>query len=147
MSQQRVENLRRLYAALARGDTQGVIERLHPTAELHQPPESPGASSYYGRDEVARGTTDFLSAWDDFTFEPREVSAIGDAVLMNMLLTGRGKGSGVEVTMSVFHAWTFRDGQPHRLFVCMTREDALEAAGLGSSALDESEQRPTRDTG
>ena len=130
MSQQRVENLRRLYAALARGDTQGVIECLHPTAELHQPRESPGASSYYGRDEVARGTTDFLSAWDDFTFEPREVNAIGDGILMNMLLTARGKGSGVEVTMSVFHAWTFRDGQPHRLFVCMTREEALEAAGL-----------------
>ena len=130
MSRQRLESLRRLYAALARGDTQGVIECLHPTAELHQPRESPGASSYYGRDEVARGTSDFLSAWDDFTFEPREVSAIGDGVLMNMLLTGRGKGSGVEVTMSVFHAWTFRDGQPHRLFVCMTREDALEAAGL-----------------
>jgi hypothetical protein len=109
---------------------QGVIDCLHPTAELHQPRESPGASSYFGRDEVARGTSDFLSAWDDFTFEPREVSAIGDGVLMNMLLTGRGKGSGVQVTMSVFHAWTFHDGQPHRLFISMTREDALEAAGL-----------------
>ena len=134
MSQRLVESLRRLYAALARGDTQGVIEQLHPTAELHQPRESPGASSYYGRDEFVRGTTDFLSAWDDFTFEPREVSAIGDGVLMNMLLTGRGKGSGVEVRMSVFHAWTFRDGQPHCLHVCTTREDALEAVGLGSSS-------------
>ena len=43
---------------------------------------------------------------------------------------GRGKGSGVEVTRSLFHAWTFRNGQPHRLFVCLTREEALEAAGL-----------------
>jgi ketosteroid isomerase-like protein len=130
MSQQRVESLRRIYAAVTRRDTQGVIEHLHPTAELHQPRESPGASSYYGRDEVARGTFDFLSAWDDFTFEPREVSAIGDGVLMEMLLTARGKGSGVEVSLSVFHAWTFRDGQPHRLFISMTRKDALEAAGL-----------------
>jgi ketosteroid isomerase-like protein len=130
MSEQRVESLRRLYAALARGDTQGVIEHLHPTAELHQPRESPEAGSYYGREEVARGTTDFLSAWEDFTFEPCEVSAIGDGVLVNMLLTATGKGSGVEVTRSLFHGWTFRDGQPHRLFVCMTREDALEAAGL-----------------
>jgi ketosteroid isomerase-like protein len=130
MSQQRVESLRRLYAALARGETQGVIEHLHPTAELHQPPESPDAGSYYGREEVARGTADFLSAWDDFTFEPREVSAIGDGILVNMLLTARGKGSGVEVTRSLFHAWTFRDDQPHSLFVGMTREAALEAAGL-----------------
>jgi ketosteroid isomerase-like protein len=130
MSEQRVESLRRLYAALVRGDTQGVIEHLHPTAELHQPPEAPGASSYYGRDEVARGTADFLSAWDDFTFEPREVSAIGDGVLVNVLLTGKGRGSGVEVSRSLFHAWTFRDDQPQRLFVCMTREEALDAAGL-----------------
>ena len=115
MSQQRVEDLRRLYAALTRGDTQGVIERLHPAAELHQPRDSPDASSYYGRDEVVRRTTEFLSAWRDFTFEPREVSALGDGVLLHMLLRGRG---------------TFRDGQPYRLFVCMTREEAVEAAGL-----------------
>ena len=130
MSQQRLETLRQLYAALASGDTQGVIERLHPTAELHQPRDSPDAGSYYGRDEVVRGTADFLGAWDEFTFEPREVIAIGDGVLMHMLLTATGKGSGVEVTRSLFHAWTFRDGQPHCLFVCMTREEALEAAGL-----------------
>jgi ketosteroid isomerase-like protein len=131
MSQPRVEILREIYAALVRGDTQGVVDRLHPAAELHQPRESPDAGSYYGRDEVARGTSDFFSAWDDdFTFEPREVSVIGDGVLLNMLLIATGKGSGVEVTLSLFHAWTFRDGQPHRLFVCMTRDDALEAAGL-----------------
>lgn len=104
-----------------------MIERLHPTAELHQPRDSPDAGSYYGRDEVVRGTSDFLSAWNDFTFEPREVSAIGDGALVHMVFTGTGKGSGVEVTRSLFHAWTFRDGQPHRLFVCTTREEGLEA--------------------
>ena len=134
MTEPRVETLRHLYAALSAGDEQGMIERLHPDAELHQPRDSPDAGSYYGRDEVARGTTSFLSAWDEFTFEPREVSAIGDGVLMHMLLTGRGKGSGVEVTRSLFHAWTFRDGLPHRLFVCTSREEALAAAGLSESA-------------
>jgi len=130
MSEQRVETLRGLYAALARGDTQGVLDRLHPDAELHQPRDSPDAGSYYGRDEVVRGTTDFLSAWEDFTFEPREVSVIGDGVLIHMLLTATGKGSGAEVTRSLFHAWTFRDDQPHCLFICMTREQALEVAAL-----------------
>jgi ketosteroid isomerase-like protein len=129
MSEERVEGLRRLYAALVRGDTQGVVEHLHPSAELHQPREAPGAASYYGRDEVARGTADFLGAWDDFSFEPREIRPLGDGVLVSVLLSGRGKGSGAEVQMSVFHAWTFRDGQPHRLFVCMAREDAVEAIG------------------
>ena len=130
VSEQHVQTLRGVYAALIRGDTQGVIDRLHPDAELHQPRESPDAASYYGRDEVARGTLDFFSAWDEFSFEARDVSSIGDGVLMDMLLTAKGKGSGVEVTLPLFHAWTFLDDQPHRLFVCMTREDALDAAGL-----------------
>jgi hypothetical protein len=71
-----------------------------------------------------------LSAWEDFTFEPRELTVIGDGALVHIVLVARGKGSGVEVTRSLFHGWTFRDGRPQRLFVCLTRDEALEAAGL-----------------
>jgi ketosteroid isomerase-like protein len=130
MSEERLNDLRGLYAALSRGDTQAVIEHLHPDAELHQPRDSPDADSYFGRDEVVRGTGDFLSAWEDFTFEPRELTVIGDGALVHIVLVARGKGSGVEVTRSLFHGWTFRDGRPQRLFVCLTRDEALEAAGL-----------------
>lgn len=132
MSQQRIEILRELYAALARGDARGMADHLHPAAELHQPRDAPDAGSYYGREEVARGTTSFLSAWDDLAFETREVEAIGDCMVLNVVLSGTGKGSGAEVSRSLFHAWTFRDDQPCRLVVCTTREEALEAAGLPS---------------
>jgi ketosteroid isomerase-like protein len=92
MAEGRIEHVRRLYAALARGDTQRMLELLHPIAELHQPREAPDAASYYGREELVRGTTDFLSAWDNFTFEPLEVTAVGDGVLAHMRLTGKREG-------------------------------------------------------
>lgn len=122
--------LREVYAALGRGDTTGMVEHLHPEAELHQPPETPGGGSYYGREELIRGTTDFLSAWEEYTFEPRRITSIGDGVLAEIFLTATGKSSGVTVERNLFHGWSFLDGRPHRLFVRMTREDAVEAAGL-----------------
>jgi uncharacterized protein len=130
MSQENVEAVRRMYEAFNRGDVDGARESLHPDAELHQPPEAPDVDSYYGRDEFARGIGLWLSEWDDPRYEPQEITEDGDYVIMRVRVLGRGKVSGVEAATEFFHAWTVRDGKPHRCVVRSSRAEALEAIRL-----------------
>src|SRR5438067_11702669 len=114
MSQENVEIVRCMYDAFNQGDVARARESLHPDAELHQLAEGPLAGSHYGRDEWARGFALWLSEFEQSQFEPREVTQAGDCVIMRVLLSGRGRASGVETRTELFHAWTVRDGMPHR---------------------------------
>jgi ketosteroid isomerase-like protein len=130
MSQENVEIVTAMYEAFNRGDMALAAASLHPHAELHQPPEVPDTASYYGREEWARGFSLWLSAFDEPRFEPREITEVGDCVLMRVLVSGRGKTSGIASTSEFFHAWSLRDGKPYRCFVRSTKNEALEAVGL-----------------
>jgi ketosteroid isomerase-like protein len=131
MAQENVEIVRSMYEAFNRGDVAGATESLHPEAELHQPPEWPDSHSYYGRDEFARGFALWLREFDQPRFEPQEATEAGeDQVIMRVRVSGRGRISGIETTAELFHAWTMRDGKPHRCFVRNSRAAALEAVGL-----------------
>jgi ketosteroid isomerase-like protein len=123
-----VQFVRELYDALNCGDANRAFDGLHPDAELHQDPSQPDADSYVGRDEFIRGYGLFMSAWEEFRYEIEDAQRVGDCILLSMRLWGRGKGSGVETTIRLFHAWTMRDGKAHQCFVRMTRDAALEAA-------------------
>jgi ketosteroid isomerase-like protein len=127
MAQENVETVRRMYEAFNRGKTAAARELLHPEAELHQPPEAPDTDSYYGRDEWERGFALWLSEWEDPRFEPLEAAAIDGCVIMRVRVSGRGRTSGVETANDWFHAWTLREGKPHRCFVRSTRAEAVKA--------------------
>ena len=43
---------------------------------------------------------------------------------------GRGRTSGIELDMTLFHLWTFREKMPWRCQVLVDEHEALEAAGL-----------------
>jgi ketosteroid isomerase-like protein len=130
VSQENVEILFRMYEAFNRGEAARARELLHPDAELHQPPEAPDTDSYYGRDEWERGFALWLSEWEDARFEPLEATAADGCVIMRVRVSGRGRTSGVETANEWLHAWTLREGKPHRCFVRSTRMEALKAVGL-----------------
>jgi ketosteroid isomerase-like protein len=130
MSQENVEIVREMYEAFNRGDVDRGVKLLHPRPELHQPPEVVDAETYVGLDAFLRGLTLFTEEWDDPRFEPQEVDAVGNCVLMRVRVVGRGKRSGAEMTTEFFHAWTFDDGKAHKCLVRSTRTDALKAVGL-----------------
>jgi ketosteroid isomerase-like protein len=127
---EKVELVRRMYEAFNRGEIAAARDVLHPDAELHQPPNVADADSYYGRDEYERGFARWLSEWEEPRFVPVETREVGGQVLMRVRVSGRGKASGIPTESEFFHAWTFRDGKPHRCFVRSTEEEALKAAGL-----------------
>jgi ketosteroid isomerase-like protein len=129
MSRENVEVVRRMYEAFNRADP-SALDLLHPEAELHQLPQMPGAGSYYGRDEFARAMAAFLTDWEELRFELAEIGEAAGCVVAHVRAWGRAKVSGVSGERSEFHAWTMRDGKPHRCFVRNTEAEALEAVGL-----------------
>jgi ketosteroid isomerase-like protein len=123
-----VQYIRELYAAINSGRQRRAFELLHPEAELHQDVSQPDRDSYIGRDEFNRGYGLFMSAWEEFRYDIERAEQVGNCILLSLHLWGRGRGSGVETTTSIFHAWTMRDGKACRCFIATTREAALEAA-------------------
>src|SRR3954465_11704645 len=111
MAQENVEVVRGMYEAFNRGDVESAWDSSHPDAELHQPSEIPDSDSYYGREEWARGFYLWFSEFDQPRFEPQEATEAGDFVIMRVLVSGRGKSSGIDSTAEYFDAWTLRDGK------------------------------------
>jgi ketosteroid isomerase-like protein len=117
-----------MYAAFNRGDFAAATEALHPDAELHQDPGVVDTGTYYGRDEFTQGFAIWLREWREAHFEPLEIGEEGDCVVMRVRVSGIGRASGLQGTVDFFHAWTLREGKPHRCFVRSSRAEALAAA-------------------
>ena len=127
MSQENVRILREMYG---RRTIAEAAELMHPGAELRQPSALADADEYRGREELVRGTRRWLEEWEDFRFTAEEVVDLGERAFMRVRLSGRGKASGVELELTVFHLWTFRDGMPWRCEVFDDEDAAQQAAGL-----------------
>jgi ketosteroid isomerase-like protein len=54
MSQENVERLRRVYAALNEGSDEPLMDLLHPEFVYHARDELPGGGAYHGRDFLDR---------------------------------------------------------------------------------------------
>jgi ketosteroid isomerase-like protein len=125
MSRKNVETLREMYR---RPTLKEFAESLHPEAELHQSEALVDTDDYYGREEFVRGANRWNEEWDAFRYLVEDVSDLGEQVLMRVRLSGRAKASGIELDMTAFHLWAFRDGLPWRCETFFDREAALEAA-------------------
>ena len=136
MSEENVEIVRRLLAALQSVDAGNfehrfdeVREILDPEVEWVAAPHSLLASEeYHGYDGVRRFWTQFLSAWDEYGLEVEELIDAGDQVVAVMRLSGRT--SELEVDEARSSLLTLRDGRILRIEPFASKEGALEAAGL-----------------
>jgi ketosteroid isomerase-like protein len=81
------------------------------------------------------GLLEFLDAWrESFASERIDADEIvdgGDQVLVTVRHSGRGKVSGIEVDQRYAMVWTLSDGRAVRMEMYLTRDEALEAMGLG----------------
>ena len=69
--------------------------------------------------------------FDDMQIEIQGITDPGDQRLVVVLLvSGRGKGSGVNVEQRNGQVWTFVDGQVARVDSYMSSTEAFQAAGL-----------------
>jgi ketosteroid isomerase-like protein len=132
MSQENVELTLRAIDAWNRRDVDAFVALLSPDVVWEENPELPGLREVYrGRAEVRDWIKDFLEAVESPQLELEETIELGDdRIFTEMVLTGRGRGSGVPVELRFWLVIWFVEGKIARRQVAWTKDEALETAGL-----------------
>jgi ketosteroid isomerase-like protein len=131
MSQENVEILRRAFDALNRSGVDGILPFLDPQIEWVSIPDFlPDARDYYGHDGVASWFQRIAEVSGETTWELAEITHPGEPMVVASRISGRGKGSGTPMQITVFHVITLANGKALRFESYLTRSEALEAAGL-----------------
>jgi ketosteroid isomerase-like protein len=134
MSQENVEIVRRGYELYAAGDLEGVTDLIADAAEL---PDAGGlgvadtaAGTRHGRDGFLLGAQEAVEAFEDYRVEAQEFIDAGDAVVVPVRISGRGRASGAMLEVRLVHVWVLRTGRAIRNEIYRTTAEALEAVGL-----------------
>ena len=134
MSQENVEIVRRGYELYAKGDLEGVTDLISDAAEL---PDAGGlgiadtaAGTRRGPDGFLQGSQEAVEAFEDYRVEPQEFIDAGDAVVVPVRISGRGRASGAMTEVRLVHVWVLRNGRAIRNEIYRTTAEALEAVGL-----------------
>jgi ketosteroid isomerase-like protein len=119
------------YAAANRRDFDLVLLGWDPGSEYHPsgdllPPDL--ETVFYGHDGYLQLWRYWLDAFEDIRWDPEEILDFGDRLLVTAQQRGRGSGSGVAVSESVFQLFTVRRGLVVRQEDFLDRSKALEAA-------------------
>jgi ketosteroid isomerase-like protein len=117
-------------AAVQREDWDTVLAAFDPEVELDQQ-RMPDGGIYRGPAGVREFYGRWFGSWDDLHVELQYARALPDGRVISLVhLRGRGRASGVEVTMIGADVWTLRDGKVVQLTGYPDHAEALEAVGL-----------------
>ena len=134
MSEENLEVVRAGFEALNEGGVEALIPFIHPEFEATTPPElAAEPDTYRGHDGVRRYFASFYDAMDRVTFEAEDFIAVGDRVVVPMVLRARGRTTGIEVEQRVAQVWTLREGKAIGAEAFGTLDEALAAARGGGS--------------
>jgi uncharacterized protein len=125
-----IEVLRGNYELVNAKEFDRAVAEYHPEIEWHDPPGFPGGGIHKGRDAVKKSWEAWEESWEQWGLNPREMIPSGDHVVVETTITGRGRGSGLEVDNTYFQVWTFRDDFIVSQRAFGRRDDALRAAGI-----------------
>jgi uncharacterized protein len=133
MSRENVDLVRRAMELWIGGDFDGWLELMDPEIgwdiSTHPLPDVPNYGQ--GRDALVTDMLlPYMSGWNDYSVELKEVVDAGDQVVLVMRETAMMRDTGVELDRDLVHLWTVRDGRATFLRVFRTKAEALEAAGL-----------------
>ena len=134
MSQEDVETVRRVLEAFARRDRQGIKAELDANATWY--PALRGLTenaSYNGPEEICHFLLDELDATLE-GFRPEIVALeepVGDAVVLTTArFSGRSRSTELAVEQVLFHLFRLRNGKVIEVRGFISRDAAVEAAGL-----------------
>ena len=131
MSQENVELVGELIAAVERQDLSRLIELTDPDVEWHSFMAELGEGGvYHGHDGMRRYVSDLSDAWEFLSTDVDDTLAVGAVVLVVGQLHYRGKGSGVETRSPAGYLVKFRQGRVVYMRAFRDPEHALEALGL-----------------
>jgi ketosteroid isomerase-like protein len=130
MSQENVEKAREFIAAYNRRDFDAAVEWFAPDVEWVLP-ERQSFDSCRGPGAIIRFWEGLDETFDELRLRPQEYIDAGDRVATRLRHYGRGKESGAEIDVELYHqVATFRDGKMVRIEYFAEWSEALEAAGL-----------------
>lgn len=122
------------FDAFQRRDVEAMCEGSHADVVIVQPPEVPDSKIYEGHSGIAEAFEDWPSEWEDFRMDLLEVIDVSDTQVVSVARQhGRGAHSGIEMDFNVAYLHTLRDGKLARMEMFISREQALEAAGVPES--------------
>ena len=135
MSQENVERAREAYDALGmairKGDLDGYFrEYVHPGIEWVPLEGALDAAVTHGQGPVKARLMEMLEAIEEARIEAVEFIDAGERTVIAVRISGRGRGSGIDVQANWFHVVTAQDDKAVRIEWYAERAKALEAAGL-----------------
>jgi ketosteroid isomerase-like protein len=109
-----------------------IEERWHPDLVLNQSPDMPGtAGTFPGYEGLRAVNRELHESWEEIAWVPAEVHELGDERYLILLrVSGRGRGSGIELEGEIGHIVTFRGEKAERLDAYLGWDAAREAAGI-----------------
>jgi ketosteroid isomerase-like protein len=122
--------VRRFVEAFNRLDLDSVREEVHPDVQIDEWPAAPDPRSYQGLEGIQQAIDTWFESWEWMTVTIEHLEELGDSVLVTQYQRAKGRGSAVEVEITSYNVYTFRDGLVHRIRLFTEREPALEAAGM-----------------
>jgi ketosteroid isomerase-like protein len=123
---ERVDIASRGFEAFNRGDLDAVGELLHDDVVAVVTDSLANSGVYEGRDGFARMLAHWVEPWEELRVDVLELIEEGDAVLAPAVQHGRGRGSGVEISMRVVFLLRFRGDRMDFYRLCETLEEARE---------------------
>jgi ketosteroid isomerase-like protein len=133
MSEENVELAREAIDALNRGDLDAWLAFLSPDVVWEALPGVPGIGELYrGRAEVRGWIEELWEVAEGVVHtEVDQITDLDkDRVFLALVLTARGRGSGVPFEMPTWSVIWYREGLVTRRQVFWTRDEALKTAGL-----------------
>ena len=131
MSQENVELVHSGLGAVNRGGVGAILQMCDPEIEwIAIPGFLPDAEDYHGRAGVRAWFEKVGETFGKVEWEAEEVVESGEQLLVGLKLQATGRSSKIEGEFRIFQVWTIRDGKLVRLESYLSREEALEAAGL-----------------
>ena len=129
MSDANITRLLETYDAFVAGALDRIPEFFDPAGFYRSSGVFVGMKErYVGHKEIEEFWHAANEPWEYFEIEPRRTAADGDCVVAEVRFTGRGLGSGVEVTIDAGHLVRFRDGLILELSAYASWDEALAAA-------------------
>jgi ketosteroid isomerase-like protein len=133
MSEENLEIPRRLIDAYNRRDIPVFMALLHPDVEWIPIMAALEGRVYRGHDGVRRWLDDLAEDWEYFEPCLEEFHDLGDRVLIFGRWRARGRASGVELeNQPATWLYEIKDGKAVWMRTFTDRDEALEAAGLGT---------------
>jgi ketosteroid isomerase-like protein len=126
-----VEVVQRMFDLFAEGGIDPSLEVIDPDVVVEIPPDmSAEPDTYQGHEGVRRYFDGFRGMLEDVTYEPLELTPVGDDhVLAHVRLTGRGASSGLDVGLEPYVVHELSGGRIVRIRPYPDLESARAALG------------------